>query len=66
MNATDFYWGIGDALEAFLSLIYDEKNMITTVFNTTVILGGFFGLFYWLRLQKKFNEQAKNNPNQLK
>jgi len=27
---------------------------------------GFVGLGYWLFLQKKFNNQAANNPNQIK
>lgn len=66
MTLTDFFWGLGDAGEAVLGFIYDEDQIWTFLFNTTVVLGGFFGLFYWLRLQLKFNKQAKDNPNQLK
>lgn len=66
MTATDFFWGLGDALESVLSAIYDEDHGITAIFNTIAVLGGFFGLFYWLRHQLKFNKQAKDNPNQLK
>lgn len=66
MTLTDFFWGLGDAGEAVLGFFYDEDGIFTFAFNTTVVLGGFFGLFYWLRLQKKFNNQAKDNPNQLK
>jgi hypothetical protein len=28
-------------------------------FNYLCILGGFFGLFLWLRMQKKFTAKAK-------
>lgn len=66
MTATDFFWGLGDGLEAILSAIYDEDHGITFIFNTFVVLFGFFGLFYWLRYQLKFNKEAKDNPNQLK
>ncbi|MCO5260056.1 MAG: hypothetical protein M9916_07930 [Crocinitomicaceae bacterium] len=66
MNATDFWWGVGDCLDSILSFIYDENNMITTVFNTTVLFGGFFGVLYWLNLQNKFNKKAKDDKNQIK
>jgi len=26
---------------------------------------GFIGLFYWLWMQKKYNDQAANDPNQI-
>jgi len=65
MNSRDFFWGIGDFFETILA-VYDENVGFTTVFNTIVILGGFFGMFYWLRHQLKFNKDAKNNPNQIK
>lgn len=65
MTSTDFFFGLGDALTSML-VIYDENIGFTATFNTIVVLGGFFGLFYWLRYQLKFNKQAKDNPNQLK
>lgn len=65
MTATDFFWGLGDGLEYILSIL-DEDKGFTAFFNTAVILLGFFGLFYWLRHQIKFNKEAKDNPNQLK
>lgn len=34
--------------------------------NWTFIFLGFFGMLYWLRWQKKFNDQAANDPNQIK
>jgi hypothetical protein len=66
MNATNFWWGVGDFMDSILSLIYDEKNMITTVFNTSVVIFGFLAILYWLSRQKKFNKQAAENKDQLK
>ncbi|HNR85460.1 MAG TPA: hypothetical protein PKN38_02550, partial [Taishania sp.] len=65
MNATDFWWGLGNGLDSILSFIYDEKNMITTVFNTSVIIFGFLAVLYWLNRQKKFNKQAEENKDQI-
>ena len=61
----DFFWGFGRTMESILS-IFDDNYMLTSFFNTGVLLLGFFGLFYWLRLQVKFNQAAKDNPNQIK
>ncbi len=65
MTLTELFWGIGDALTVLLSVL-DENVGFTAFFNTSLILLGFFGLFYWLRHQIKYNKQAENNPNQLK
>jgi hypothetical protein len=65
MTLTDLFWGIGDILTVMISIL-DENVGFTAIFNTAVVLGGFFGLFYWLRYQLKFNKEAKDNPNQLK
>lgn len=65
MTATDFFWGIGDGLEFLLSVL-DENVGFTVFFNTSIVLLGFFGLFFWLRQQLKYNKQAKDNPDQIK
>lgn len=65
MTLTEFFWGLGDALTCLISVL-DENVGFTAVFNTSVVLLGFFGLFYWLRHQLKYNKQAKDNPNQIK
>jgi len=39
---------------------------IGNIFNYSCIVLGFFGLFYWLRTQNKFDKEAENNPNQLR
>ena len=33
--------------------------------NYLFIVLGFFGLFYWLRLQKKYDQEAAANADQL-
>lgn len=58
------FWGIGDLLQATFVML--QQDMIGDMFNYAVIALGFVGLFYWLNWQRKFNEQAKNDPNQLK
>jgi hypothetical protein len=39
---------------------------IGNMFNYSVIVLGFFGLFYWLRTQKKLSDKAAKDPNQIK
>ena len=63
MNSRDFWWAVGDGLQWFLGLIYDN---VGNIFNYSCIVLGFIGLFYWLNLQRKFSNEAANNPNQIK
>ncbi|MCE2742608.1 MAG: hypothetical protein LW701_03440 [Fluviicola sp.] len=63
MSSTKVFEAIGDFLYNTIFLMYDN---IGNLFNYSCIVLGFFGLFYWLRYQKKFNDQAANDPNQLK
>lgn len=65
MSSTDFFWGLGDLLETVLMPL-DADWGITAILNTIIPVGGFIGLFYWLNLQRKFNQQAENNADQLK
>lgn len=57
MNSTDIFYGIGDFMQnyGFLPL-----EWIGNIFNYSCILLGFFGLFYWLNLQKKLTQKAKD------
>lgn len=64
MSLSEIFWGIGDFLQATFVML--QQDMIGDMFNYAVIALGFVGLFYWLNWQRKFNEQAKNDPNQLK
>ncbi len=63
MSSTKIFEAIADFLYNNIFLMYDN---IGNLFNYSLIVLGFFGLFYWLRYQKKFNDQAANDPNQLK
>lgn len=49
-----FVWSFG-ILEYF-------QNLPNDIF----LVGGFFGLFYWLRLQAKYNKAAAADPTQIK
>jgi hypothetical protein len=64
MTLTEIFWGIGDFMQWTFNLL--QADAIGDMFNYAVILLGFVGLFYWLNWQRKFNEQAANDPNQLK
>lgn len=61
MSSTEVWWAIGNVLNG--AWFYDN---IGDIANYSFIILGFFGLFYWLRKQKMFNDQAANNPNQIK
>jgi hypothetical protein len=34
--------------------------------NNIFLVIGFIGMFYWLNLQRKYNKEAENNPDQIK
>lgn len=63
MSSTKVFEAIDDFLQSTMFVAYDN---IGNFLNYSLIVLGFVGLFYWLNWQKKFNEQAKNNPNQIK
>jgi hypothetical protein len=47
------------------TLLQDDMGL-TFLANTGIVVLGFIGMFYWLNWQRKFNDQAANNPDQLK
>jgi hypothetical protein len=56
MNLQSIIVPIGDMCQWFF------KNILVgllTPMNTICILGGFFGIWLWLRMQKNFTEKAK-------
>lgn len=55
MKLTDLFYGIGDLLQWTFGIF----EVIGNSFNYALIVLGFIGLFYWLNMQKKFNEKAK-------
>lgn len=62
MSSTDIFWGIGDLMQWTFGIF----EVIGNSFNYMLLGLGFIGLFYWLNWQRKFNQQAENNPDQLK
>jgi hypothetical protein len=63
MDSSSIFYAIGDFMTnyAFIPL-----ELIGNKFNNFLIVVGFFGLFYWLRWQKRFNQEAQDNPGKLK
>jgi hypothetical protein len=57
----NFWYALGDILNG--AWFYDN---IGNIFNYSLIVLGFIGLFYWLNIQRKLNDKAANDPNQLK
>ena len=62
MSSTDIFWAIGD----FLTWTFGIFEVIGNSFNYLLLAVGFVGMLYWLNWQRKFNQQAENNPDQLK
>lgn len=65
MSSSDFFWGLGDFLATILTPL-DADWGITSIMNTGILLLGFVGLGIWLTKQKKFNDAAQADENQLK
>jgi hypothetical protein len=63
MSSKVFFEGLGDFILWTTQILFEN---VGNMFNTAVILLGFVGLFYWLNVQHKFNNEALNNPDQLK
>jgi hypothetical protein len=57
----NFWYALGDILNG--AWFYDN---IGNIFNYSLIVLGFIGLFYWLNIQRKLNDKAANDPNQIK
>ena len=64
MTWSGLFWGIGDFLDKTFTVLHSD--VIGNKFNYSLIVLGFFGLFFWLNKQRKMSEKAKNDPNQLK
>lgn len=57
---------IVEPIADFLVWTFGIFEFIGNSFNWLVIIGGFVGLFIWLFMQKRYNEEAENNANQIK
>jgi len=64
MTFSEFFYGLGDLFTWMLEAL--QGDMIGNHFNTVLLFLGFIGFGIWMNKQRKFNNEAKNNPNQLK
>lgn len=64
MTFSEFFYGLGDLLTWMLSAL--QGDMVGNHFNTVLLILGFIGFGIWMNKQRKFNNAAKNNPDQLK
>ena len=64
MTFSEFFYGLGDLLTWLLHFL--EADIIGNIFNDMLLILGFVGFIIWMFKQKKFNDAAKSNPNQLK
>lgn len=62
MSARTTFEAIGDFLYGLPFEFYDN---VGNYVNYSLLILGFIGLFYWLNLQRKFDNRAKNDPNQI-
>lgn len=58
MSSSTIFNGLGKLFTEGLFIPYE---IVGNIFNYSCIVLGFVGLFYWLNLQKKFNQKAKDN-----
>jgi hypothetical protein len=57
---------IVNPLADFLVWTFGILEKFENLPNYAFILIGFAGMFYWLKLQAKYNKEAASNPKQLK
>lgn len=62
MSSVDVFWKIGDLAEWTFGFFEISGNF----FNDSFLILGFIGLFYWLNVQRKFNNAAEGDKDQLK
>ncbi len=63
MSSREGFEAVADFMYGLPFEFYDN---VGNVFNYSCIVLGFVGLFIWLNKQRKYNEEAESNPNQLK
>jgi hypothetical protein len=62
MSSSDVIYTTGDLLTASFKFF----EVVGNVFNYSLIVLGFFGFYYWMNIQKKLNDKASQDPNQIK
>ena len=59
---TDFIYWLNEMFNVFFG-VFEKAGNLPNYFFVAV---GFVLLFWWLGLQKKYNEKAESDPKQLK
>ena len=62
MSSSEVIYAIGDLLTASFKFF----EVVGNIFNYSLIVLGFFGFFYWMNIQKKLNDKASKDANQIK
>ena len=62
MSSTNFFYALDDFFQSCF-LFYD---WVGNKFNYILLTLGFVGFIIWMNYQRKFNEKANNNPDQIK
>lgn len=65
MGSATVFYAIADFMYD-IAFIPFENGTFKWFMNYGILALGFVGMFYWLNWQKKFNEQASNDPNRIK
>ncbi len=60
MSPTDFWEGLGNGIWWSTEIIFDH---IGNIFNYSMIALGLIGAVIWLRLQLKYEREAKKDPD---
>ncbi|MEJ6588471.1 MAG: hypothetical protein QNL43_01590 [Crocinitomicaceae bacterium] len=61
MTSTDFFYLLGDLFQWTFGVFEFIGNWVNLIF----LIGGFAGFYYWMSIQKKFNDLS-NIPVEIK
>lgn len=61
MSYTDFIYALGDGILGTTSFLFETN--IGYIFNYLVLLVGFIGAIYWLRIQAKAQREERANES---
>ena len=62
MSSIEIFTILGDIFQWTFGIF----ELIGNYFNGFLLISGFLGFFYWMNLQKRYNKEAENDPNQIK
>lgn len=63
MSSSDFFYALGDG---FYWLFTRTLEPTGELWWKSCLIFGFVAFGYWMYRQVKYNNEAKNNPNQIK